>query len=105
MTREEVKAQLAKCPLKWEDKAMPNMRGIYLKARCSFWSIKIEYNIEEHNVVYPSSRLSMRVYWRGLEQSEIIQEWRDALPSMQDRQAVASADLLDRVCDILGIKD
>lgn len=105
MTRDEVKAQLAKCPLEWEDKAMPNMRGIYLKARCSFGSLKIEYNIEEHNVVYPSSRLSMRVYWRGLEQSEIIQEWRDALPSMQDRQAVASADLLDRVCDILGIKD
>lgn len=84
---------------------MPNMRGIYRRARCSFGSIKIEYNIEEHNVVYPSSRLSMRVYWRGLGQSEIIQEWRDTLPSMQKRQAVASADLLDRVCDILGIKD
>lgn len=105
MTREEVKAKLAKCPLVWEDKPMPNMRGIYRKARCSFGSIKVEYNIEEHNVVYPSSRLSMRLYWRGLEQSERIQEWRDALPSMQDRQAVASADLLDRVCDILSIKD
>lgn len=105
MTREEVKAQLAKNPLVWEDKPMPNMRGIYRRARCSFGSIKIEYNIEENYVVYPSSRLSMRVYWRGLEQSERIQEWRDALPSMQDRQAVASADLLDRVCEILGIKD
>lgn len=104
MTREEVRRQLAKNTLEWEDKPMPNMRGIYRRARCSFGSIKIEYNIEENNVVYPSSRLSMRVYWRGLEQSERIQEWRDALPSMQDRQAVASADLLDRVCDILGIK-
>lgn len=105
MTREEVKAQLAKCPLEWEGKPMPRMRGIYIKARCSFGSIKIEYNIEEDDIVYPSSRLSMRLYWRGLEQSEKIQYWRDALPSMQERQAVASADLLDRVCDILGIKD
>lgn len=105
MTREEVKAQLAKNPLEWEDKPMPNMRGIYRRARCSFGSIKIEYNIEENDIVYPSSRLSMRVYWRGLEQSERIQEWRDALPSMQERQAVASADLEDRVCDILCIKD
>jgi hypothetical protein len=105
MTREEVKAQLAKCQLVWGDKPMPNMRGIYRRARCSFGSIEIEYNIVEDNVVYPSSRISMRVYWRGLEQSEIIQDWRDALPSMQERQAVASADLLDRVCDILGIKD
>lgn len=105
MTREEVKAQLAECPLEWKDKPMPNMRGIYRRARCSFGSIKIEYNIEEDNVVYPSSRLSMRVYWRGMEQSERIQEWCDALPSIPDRQAVASADLLDRVCDILGIKD
>lgn len=84
---------------------MPNMRGIYQRARCSFGSIKIEYNIEENNVVYPSSRLSMRVYWRELEQSERIQDWRDVLPSMQERQAVASVDLVDRVCDILGIKD
>lgn len=105
MTREEVKAQLAKRPLKWEDKPMPNMRGIYRRARCSFGSIKIEYNIGEDNVVYSYSRLSMRVYWRGLEQSERIQEWRDALPSMQERQAVASVDLVDRVCDMLGIKD
>ena len=105
MTREEVRQQLAKNPLVWEDKPMPNMRGIYRRSRCSFGSINIEYNIDEHNVVYPSSRLSMRVYWRGLEQSEIIQEWRDALPSMQERQAVASADLLDRVCDILEIKE
>lgn len=105
MTREEVRQQLKEHPLEWEDKPMPNMRGIYRRARCSFGSIKIEYNIEEIYVVYPSSRLSMRVYWRGLEQSERIQEWRDALPSMQERQAVASADLVDRVCDILGIKD
>lgn len=105
MTRKEVKAQLAKYPLEWEDRHMPNMRGIYRKASRSFGSIKIEYNIDEHNVVYPSSRLSMRVYWRGLEQGEIIQDWRDALPSMQERQAVASVDLLDRACDILGIKD
>lgn len=105
MTREEVKAQLAKCPLEWEDEHMPTMRCIHRKASCSFGSIKIEYNIEEDNVVFPSSRLSMRVYWRGLEQSEKIQYWRDTLPSMQERQAVASADLLDRVCDILGIKD
>lgn len=105
MTREEVKAQLAECPLKWEDKPMPNMRGIYRRARCSFGSIKIEYNIDESDVVYPSSRISMRVYWRGLEQSEIIQDWRDALPSMQERQAVAAVDLLDRVCDILGINE
>lgn len=105
MTREEVRQQLKEHPLVWEDKPMPNMRGIYRRARCSFGSINIEYNIEENYVVYPSSRLSMRVYWRGLEQSEKIQEWRDALPSMQERQAVASADLLDRVCDILEIKE
>ena len=105
MTREEVRKQLAKCQLVWEDKPMPNMRGIYQRARCSFGSIKIEYNIEENNVVYPSSRLSMRVYWRELEQSERIQDWRDVLPSRQERQAVASVDLVDRVCDILGIKD
>ena len=85
MTREEVKAQLDKCPLEWEDKHMPN--------------------IEEYNVVFPSSRLSMRMYWRGLEKGEIIQEWRDMLPPMQERQAVASVDLLEKVCDVLGIND
>ena len=63
MTREEVKAQIAKCPLEWKDKPMPNMMGIYRRARCSFGSIKIEYNIEEYNVVFPSSRLLMRAYW------------------------------------------
>nr|DAT47447.1 MAG TPA: hypothetical protein [Caudoviricetes sp.] len=105
MTREEVKAQLDKCPLEWEDKHMPNMRGIYRVSHRSFGSVKIEYNIEEYNVVFPSSRLSMRMYWRGLEKSEIIQEWRDMLPPMQERQAVASVDLLEKVCDVLGIND
>lgn len=105
MTREDVRAQLAKNPLEWEDKHMPNMRGIYRVSRRSFGSIKIEYEIEEYNTVYPISRLLMKMRLCGMEKSEIIQEWRDMLPPMQERQAVASVDLLEKVCDVLGIND
>ena len=91
MTREEVKAQLAKCPLKWKETIFQD--EIVTTALDFSGSVKIQYTISGQS-------LGAMVFGWG----------RPVLPlrlhcGEGDLKAIAEAHRLEIICRLLGIND
>lgn len=92
MTREEVKAQLAKCPLEWEETIYPD--EIVTTAFDISEGVKIQYTILGNSlgvrgVNYDSTLFGMCLYPFGGE----------------DPKSKAEAHRTDLICGLLGIND
>lgn len=91
MTREEVKAQLAKSPLEWEETTFPD--EIVTTALTFGGSVKIQYTIS------------------GLSLGAMVFGWDRPIFGLclhcgeGDLEALAEAHRLDLICRMLGIND
>lgn len=91
MTREEVKAQLAKCPLEWEE----DIEGILTAKVCSLdREVCITYRLIEDDVYMKAAHSSGRFVgeFLGVEGGE------EAL------KTIAEGQRIDFACRLLGIK-
>lgn len=107
MTREEVKAQLAKCPLEWEREAHPRFGYEYLKAEIKRGELHAEYRI-----FYDYERLELKrvsLYLMAMadreEVGECVLRKVNNFPTLEEVKATAEAHLLDLICRPLGIND
>nr|DAS57723.1 MAG TPA: hypothetical protein [Caudoviricetes sp.] len=92
MTREEVKAQLAKCPLEWKE----DIDGILTAEVCSLErEVCITYRLIEDDVYMKAAHSSGRFVgeFLGVEGGE------EAL------KTIAEGQLIDFACRLLRIKD
>lgn len=92
MTRDEVKAQLAKCPLEWEE----NIEGIITAKVCALdRTVCITYRLIEDDVYIKAANDSGRFVgeFLGVEGGE------------KALKAKAEAHRLDLVCRLLGVKE
>lgn len=92
MTREEVKAQLAKCPLEWKE----DIDGILTAEVCSLErEVCITYRLIEDDVYMKATHSSGRFVgeFLGVEGGE------EAL------KTIAEGQLIDFACRLLRIKD
>lgn len=107
MTREEVKAHLAKCPLEWKREANPRYGYEYLKAEIKHGELNIEYRI-----FYEYERLELKrvgLYLMAMadreEVGECVMRKFDNFPTLEEVKATAEAHRLDFICRLLGIND
>ena len=108
MTREEVKAQLAKCPLEWTSEALPSLGVEYFKAEIKRGELCIEYYIRYEYDDYVLKRVGL--YLTAMDcvraAGECI-EMRILVDSqtLDELKAIAEAHRLDFICRLLGIND
>lgn len=107
MTREGVKAQLAKSPLEWEDN--PRLRKGYQSHRARISLIDCddeEDNLEIEFIVYvrePSRSCSVDISWE-LGAYNILESSGYLLP-LSELKDIAEEHRLNLVCSLLGIKE
>lgn len=92
MTREEVKAQLAKCPLEWEE----DIDGILTANVCALdRSVCITYRLIEDDVYIKAANGGGRFVgeFLGVEGGEEL------------LKTIAEAHLIDLICRLLGVKE
>lgn len=107
MTREEVKAQLAKCPLEWTREADGRFGFEYLKAKIKRGDMDIEYRIFYEYKCLELKRVSlylMAMADRG-EVGECVMRKFDNFPTLEEVKATAEAHRVDLICRPLGIND
>lgn len=108
MTREEVKAQLAKCPLVWEREAHPCFGYEYLKAEVTGGELHAEYRIFYEYERLELKRVSlylMAMADRG-EVGECVMRKVSDFPTLEEVKANAEAHRLDFISRrLLGIND
>lgn len=107
MTREEVKAQLAKCPLEWEREAHPRYGYEYLKAKIKRGELQLEYRIFYEYERLELKRVSLYLMamadrWEG---GECVMCKYDNFPTLEEVKAKAEAHRIDLICRLLGIND
>ena len=107
MTREEVKAQLAKCPLEWTPESALRFGCEYLKAGVNGGELYAEYRIFYEYGRYQLERVSLHFMamadrWEG---GECVMCKYDNFPTLEEVKATAEAHRVDVVCRLLGIKD
>lgn len=108
MTREEVKAQLAKCPLEWTREALPHLDIEYFKAEIKQGELCIEYHIRYDCENSVPKRVGL--YLTAMDCEEVADECiemhiLDNFPTLDELKATAEAHLLDLICRLLGIND
>ena len=91
MTREEVKAQLAKCPLEWSEGNNPG-KAVTTPFYIS-WGTTLQYEIVGEKLYIRGSVLSEKAFCVGVYHKG------------QDPKAKAEAHRLDLICRMLGIND
>lgn len=92
MTREEVKAQLAKCPLEWKE----DIDGILTAEVCSLErEVRITYRLIEDDVYMKAAHSSGRFVGEFLG----VEGGDEAL------KTIAEDQLIDFACRLLRIKD
>lgn len=107
MTREEVKAQLAKNPLEWTREAHPRYGYEYLKAVVKRGELQVEYRIFYEYERLELKRVSLYLMamadrWDG---GECVLRKVNNFPTLEEVKAKAEAHLLDFICQPLGIND
>lgn len=107
MTREEVKAQLAKCPLVWREIRHSDYGYRSLKAEIKRGNLSAEYRIFYKYGRYQLERVSLYLmamagHW---ECGECVMCKFDNFPTLEEVKNKAEAHLLDLICRLLGIKD
>ena len=107
MTREEVKAQLAKCPLEWEREAVERFGYEYLKAEIKRGELHAEYRI-----FYDYERLELKrvsLYFMAMadrwEGGECVLRKVNDFPTLDEVKAAAEAHRIDLICRLLGVKE
>lgn len=107
MTREEVKAQLAKCPLEWTRVEDGRFGSEYLKAEIKRGELQLEYRI-----FYEYERLELKrvsLYFMVIdsygEDGECVLRKVNNFPTLEEVRVKAEAHRLDLICRLLGIKD
>lgn len=107
MTREEVKAQLDKCPLEWTRETLERFGCEYLKAEIKRGELHAEYRI-----FYEYERLELKrvsLYFMAMadrwEGGECILRKFDNFPTLEEVKGKAEAHRLDLIFRLLGIKD
>lgn len=107
MTREEVREQLAKCPLEWEREAVERFGYEYLKAEIKRGELHAEYRI-----FYEYERLELRLvslYFMAMadrwEGGECVMRKYDNFPTLEEVKAKAEAHRVDLICRMLGINE
>lgn len=107
MTREYVKAQLAKCPLEWTREAHPRYGYEYLKANVKRGELQVEYRI-----FYEYERLGLKrvsLYLMAMadreEVGECVMRKYDNFPTLEEVKAASEAHRLYLICRMLGIND
>lgn len=93
MTREEVKAQLAKCPLEWEEWTC--VHGLFAKAVDLNDSVSVFYNIARGGLYIEAHYVDDRIYGDPIHVSEDIDELKD---KAEDHRLLLA-------CRMLGIND
>ena len=93
MTCEDVKAQLAKCPLEWEEWTC--VHGLFAKeVDLNDW-VSVFYNIARGELYIEAHYVDDRIYGDPIHVSEDIDELK----------AKAEDHRIDLICRMLGIKD
>lgn len=107
MTREEVRQQLAKCPLEWEREAHPRYGYEYLKAKIKRGELQLEYRI-----FYEYERLELKrvsLYFMAMadrwEGGECVLRKFDNFPTLEEVKATAEAHRLEIICRLLRVKE
>lgn len=107
MTREEVKAQLAKCPLEWTRESPVRFGFEYLKAKIKRGELHAEYRI-----FYDYERLELKrvsLYFMAMadrwEGGECVLRKFDNFPTLEEVKATAEAHRVDLICRLLGVKE
>ena len=108
MTCEEVKAQLAKCPLEWTIQALPQLGIEYFKAEIKQGELCIEYQISYEYENYVPKRVGL--YLTAMDCKEVADECIemhifDNFQPLDELKAKAEAHRLDLICRMLGIND
>ena len=95
MTREEVKAQLAKCPLEWEEK------NETISAKAISW---VGFPCVDF-VIFLGESLHLSMYLSEDDRLPSILISEEEEESVERLKANAEAHRLDLICQMLGIKD
>ena len=108
MTREEVKAQLAKNPLEWKQEECGRFWYEYLKAEISLSELRLEYHIRYDYENYKPKRVWL--YLTAVDCAEVADECIEMrmfgnFQALDELKALAEAHRIDLICRLLGIKD
>lgn len=107
MTREEVKAQLAKSPLEWQREARPFHEYDYLKAEVKRGGIRSEYRIRYD---YKNGRIKrVSLYLTAMDFKSKVDEGIEVhilgnFQTLDKLKSKAEEHRLDLVCTLLGIE-
>ena len=107
MTREEVKAQLDKCPLEWTRVEDGRFGFEYLKAKIKRGDMDIEYRIFYEYGRHQLERVSLYLMAMAdrCEGGECVLCRYDNFPTLEEVKAKAEAHRIDLICRMLGIND
>lgn len=107
MTREEVKAQLAKCQLEWTHEPVLRFGFEYLKAEVNGGELHAEYRILYEYGRYQLEQVSLYFMPMAdrLEGGKRVMRKFENFPTLEEVKAKAEAHRLDIVCRLLGIND
>lgn len=108
MTREEVKAQLAKNPLEWEREARPFFGYDYLKAEIKRGDLRVEYRIRYDYENYAPKRVGL--YLMAMDFEEEVCECIEMhisgnFQTLDELKSKAEAHRVDLICRLLGVKE
>lgn len=108
MSREEVKAQLAKCPLEWTSEALPSLGVEYFKAEIKQCELCIEYYIRYEYDDYVLKRVGLYLTAMdcvGAAGECIEMHILDNFPTLDELKSKAESHRLDLICRMLGINE
>ena len=103
MTREDVRAQLAKNPLEWK-KGCSRFGEEYLVAPLRIGEISLEMRIYYEAVGFVKQALLVLMFKAHRDEAgEILMRRVNDLPTLEEMKAQAEADRLKLICRLLNI--
>lgn len=105
MTREDVRAQLDKCPLEWK-KECGRFREKYLVAPLRIGELSLEMRIHHETLGFLDQVLLVLIASAHRDEAgEILMRKIKDLPTLEEVKAIAEDQRLELVCRLLGIGD
>lgn len=105
MTKEEVKAQLDKCPLEWK-KGCGRFREKYLVAPLRIGELSLEMRIHHETLGFLDQVLLVLIASAGRDVAgEILMRKVKDLPTLEEVKAQAEDHRLELICRLLGIEE
>lgn len=108
MTREDIKAQLAKCPLEWTREECGRFWYEYLKAEINLSELRLEYHIRYDYENYKPKRVGL--YLTAMDCAEVADECIEMrgfgnLQTLDELKTIAEDHRLLFACRLLGVKE